>query len=52
MTRKLEDLFDLPIRDINNETDDVDAAHLSNDIQTNLPILPDTLAALDKIEAA
>lgn len=52
MTRKLEDLFDLPIRDTTNETDDVDAAHLSNDIQTNLPILPDTLAALDKIEAA
>ena len=52
MTRKLEDLFDLPIKDLNNEIDDVDASHLGNDIQTNLPILPDTLAALDKIEAA
>lgn len=52
MTRKLEDLFDLPIKDLNNGIDDVDAAHLGNDIQTDLPILPETLAALDKIEAA
>jgi hypothetical protein len=46
MTRKLEELFDLP-------TDqDGHPAEPDNDIETNLPIMPETLAALDKIEAA
>ena len=46
MTRKLEELFDLP-------TDqDGHAAEPNNDIETNLPIMPETLVALDKIEAA
>lgn len=48
--RKLEELFDLPT----GETDenDSDPAEPGNDIETNLPILPETLASLDKIEAA
>jgi hypothetical protein len=46
MTRKLEELFDLP-------TDqDSHTAEPDNDIEANLPIVPETLAALDKIEAA
>ena len=46
MTRKLEELFDLP-------TDqDGNTAEPDNDIEANLPIMPETLAALDKIEAA
>ena len=46
MTRKLEELFDLP-------TDqDGHTAEPDNDIEANLPIMPETLAALDKIEAA
>ena len=46
MTRKLEELFDLP-------TDqDGHTAEPDNDIEANLPIVPETLAALDKIEAA
>ena len=46
MTRKLEELFDLP-------TDqDSHTAEPDNDIEANLPIMPETLAALDKIEAA
>lgn len=52
MTKKLEELFDLPASEPEKGLDDVDAAHPGNDIETNLPILPDTLAALDKIEAA
>ena len=48
--RKLEELFDLPT----GETDenDSDPAEPGNDIETNLPVMPETLAALDKIEAA
>ena len=49
MTRKLEALFDLP--ESTNENDS-DPAEPGNDIETNLPILPETLASLDKIEAA
>ena len=46
MTRRLEQLFDLP-------TDqDGHTAEPDNDIEANLPIMPETLAALDKIEAA
>lgn len=50
MTKKLEELFDLP----RNEEPDAspDPAEPGNDIETNLPVLPDTLIALDKIEAA
>jgi hypothetical protein len=47
MTRKLEELFDLP-----TGTDDPDPAHPGNDIEKNLPILPESLATLDKIESA
>jgi hypothetical protein len=49
MTRKLEELFDLPNDDKN---DHISNAEPSNDVETNLPIVPETLAALDKIEAA
>jgi hypothetical protein len=51
--KNLEELFDLPAgRENDNDSDpDVDA-ETHNDIQTNLPVLPDTLVALDKIEAA
>ena len=52
MTKKLEELFDLPTSEPEKGLDDVDAAYPGNDIETNLPILPDTLAALDKIESA
>jgi len=52
MTKKLEELFDLPSSEPEKGLDDVDTAHPGNDIETNLPILPDTLAALDKIESA
>jgi hypothetical protein len=46
MTKKLEELFDLPL---NEDSDD---ALPGNDIETNLPVLPDALEKLDKIEAA
>lgn len=48
--KKLEELFDLP--ESTSEEPDSDPAEPGNDIQTNLPILPTTLAAIDKIEAA
>lgn len=48
MTRKLEELFDLP----NIQTPDADPAEPGNDVETNLPVLPETLATLDKIENA
>jgi len=47
--RKLEELFNLPDSD---NSEDSDPAEPGNDIETNLPILPETLAAIDKIEAA
>ena len=49
MTKKLEELFDLPDT---QELRDSDPAEPGNDIETNLPVLPETLASLDKIEAA
>ena len=49
MTKKLEELFDLPSTE---EATDSDLAEPGNDVETNLPVLPETLAALDKIEAA
>lgn len=48
MTRKLEELFDLPT----DTAQDSHSAEPDNDIEANLPVLPETLAALDKIEAA
>ena len=47
MTKKLEELFDLP-------TDQPDSVETepSNDIERNLPILPDALNTLDKIESS
>jgi hypothetical protein len=48
--RKLEELFNLP--ETMDEESDSDPAEPGNDIQTNLPILPETLASIDKIEAA
>jgi hypothetical protein len=50
MTKKLEDLFDLAPNQ--QGSDDPDTAHPGNDIEGNLPILPETLIALDKIELA
>ena len=47
MTKKLEELFDLPLQE-----DSADDALPGNDIETNLPVLPDALEKLDKIEAA
>lgn len=51
MTKKLEELFDLPPAEPDGIVDS-DPAEPGNDLQTNLPILPDTLTAIDKIEAA
>lgn len=52
MTKKLEELFDLPAnQDLVEDTDDsVDEQTQSE--AANLPVLPETLDALDKIEAA
>jgi hypothetical protein len=46
MTRKLEQLFDLP------ESEDSAEAQPNDDLQKDLPIIPETLASLDKIEQA
>jgi hypothetical protein len=48
--QRLEELFDLP--ESEDETHSTVSAEPSNDIEANLPVLPETLAALDKIEAA
>jgi hypothetical protein len=51
--QKLEDLFDMPRSgETPEEASDSDDAEAGNDIQTNLPVLPETLVALDKIESA
>jgi len=50
MTRKLEELFDLPT-DSDTLVNSVDTQS-GDDIEKNLPILPETLEALDKIEQA
>jgi hypothetical protein len=51
--QRLEDLFDLPRQtDVLEDTPDSDPAEVGNDIQTNLPVLPESLMALDRIEAA
>ncbi len=49
--RKLEELFDLPPSEPDGIQDSPDDEP-GNDIETNLPVLPQTLMALDKIEAA
>jgi hypothetical protein len=50
MTKKLEELFDLPRTDDDTEITDSDSQTGSDAAQ--LPVLPETLVALDKIEAA
>jgi len=51
--QRLEDLFDMPRSgDALEEASDSDEAEVGNDIQLNLPVLPETLVALDKIESA
>ena len=51
--QRLEDLFDLPRQtDGLEDIPDSDEAEVGNDIQTNLPVLPESLMALDRIEAA
>lgn len=53
MTRKLENLFDLPNRDDSDVSDEPDAPETETNIITEtLPVIPETLVALDKIEAA
>ena len=51
MTKKLEELFDLP-RDIDEELEPSDHDSQTGNDASQLPVLPETLAALDKIEAA
>ena len=51
MTKKLEELFDLPPSEPDGDVDS-DPSEPGNDVETNLPVLPETLNALDKIEAA
>lgn len=48
--QNLEELFDLPRDD--QEIDSIDSAEPGNDIANNLPVLPETLRFLDKIEQA
>jgi len=51
--QRLEDLFDMPRSgDVLEHQPDSDEAEAGNDIQANLPVLPETLVALDKIESA
>ena len=49
MTRKLEDLFDLPQEHTDDKIPDTESPAHSPE---HLPVMPETLAALDKIEAA
>ena len=51
MNRKLEELFNLPPAEPDGILDSPESES-GNDIENNLPIVPETLAALDKIEAA
>lgn len=51
MSKKLEELFDLPAAEQDGIRDSP-ADEPGNDIEKNLPILPQTLAELDKIESA
>jgi hypothetical protein len=49
--QKLEELFDLP-RDLDEESSTGDHDSQTGNDAAQLPVLPETLAALDKIEAA
>lgn len=51
MTRKLEELFNIGSPDPDGILDSPDSES-GNDIEKNLPVLPETLIALDKIESA
>lgn len=49
----LEELFNLPKGEADSDGDlDIDETTPSNDVEGNLPVLPETLVALDKIEEA
>lgn len=52
MTKKLEEIFDLPSTPDADGIVDSDLDEAGNDVANNLPILPETLASLDKIEQA
>jgi len=49
--RRLEELFDMP-RQADVQVDDSDESQADDDISNNLPVLPETLATLDRIETA
>ena len=49
--RRLEELFDMP-RQADVQVDDSDESQAHDDIADNLPVLPETLATLDRIETA
>ena len=51
MTRKLEELFNIPPTESDGILDSPESES-GNDIETNLPIVPESLVALDKIEQA
>jgi len=51
--QKLEDLFNMPrSSEVPIDAIDSDESETANDIQNNLPLLPESLVTLDKIEAA
>ena len=50
MTKKLEELFDLPPS--TDTQDDITDDAQDHDSEAHLPVLPETLATLDKIESA
>jgi hypothetical protein len=49
--QRLEELFDLPRTLPESAQEDVDDS-IGDDVTSHLPVLPETLAALDKIESA
>lgn len=49
MTKKLEELFDLPT---DTASPDAQSAGADSHAEKTMPIMPETLAAIDKIEAA
>lgn len=50
--QRLEDLFKMSRHEDTDETENQKIDEPSNDIENNLPIIPESLAALDKIEQA
>lgn len=50
--KNLEELFDLPREEEDIDEAELDSAEPGNDIANHLPILPDSLDALEKIESA